>query len=460
MAGIGFRLRELKKGDTLSGLLLAYGFAGIIGSGPWVLSIVGILLIGFIHTESSSAPYFVEQFQISVTYLMAISLILTGPLQLLLTRFIADKLYEKDDKQVLPNLIGAICIVIAVSGTLAGFCLAYLFTGSVLYRLLMLSGLVILSTIWIVVVVLSGLKAYREILLAFLLGYGITVWAAKELGMFGLEGLLSGFVVGHSILLFMLLIVVFNSYSSNKLIAFDFMRRSQIFISLAFTGFLYNMAIWADKFIFWFNPETSSAIISPLRASELYDLPIFLAYLSIIPGMAVFLLRMETDFAEQYTKFYDAINGGAPLKIILQIYEEMVATIKRGFIEIFKVQGMTIAILLAIGDKLLAWVGISPFYKVLLNIDLIAVGIQVLLLAVLNLLFYFDYRKDALYLCLLFVTSNIIFTLLSQYLGPIFYGYGFALSVALTTIVGMIIVSKRLNELLYETFMLRYRTNN
>jgi uncharacterized membrane protein len=454
MAGIGFRLRELTKTGALSGLLLAYGFAGVIGSGPWVLSIVGILIIGILNADHSDTPFYVGQFQISVTYLMAASLILTSPLQLMITRFIADRVYEKKEEQVLPNLTGALFIVITVSGTLAGLCLVYLFTGSILYRLLMLTGLVVLCTTWIVVIVLSGVKAYQEILLAFLVGYGVTVWAAMELAEFGLEGLLSGFVLGHSILLFMLLVVVSRSYSSNKLIAFDFLRRSQIFPSLAITGLLYNLAIWADKFIFWFNSQTSVAIISPLRGSPIYDLPIFLAYLSIIPGMAVFLLRMETDFAEQYTNFYRAINGGASLKLILQIYEEMIVTIRRGFIEIFKVQGMTVVILLAIGDKLLAWVGISPFYKVLLNIDLVAVGVQVLLLAVLNILFYFDYRKDALYLCLLCLTSNILFTLVSQYLGPAFYGYGFALSVVLTTLVGMTIVSKRLNRLVYETFML------
>jgi uncharacterized membrane protein len=233
------------------------------------------------------------------------------------------------------------------------------------------------------------------------------------------------------------------------------LKRSQIFPSLAVTGILYNLAIWADKFIFWFNPHTGVVVIPPLKASQIYDLPIFLAYLSIIPGMAVFLLRMETDFAEQYKNFYGAINGGGSLKLIMEMYEEMVLTIRRGFIEIFKVQGMTIVILLAIGDKLLAWVGISPFYKMLLNIDLVAVGVQVLLLAVLNVLFYFDYRKDALYLCLLCLGSNVAFTILSQQMGPAFYGYGFALSMVLTTVVGMIVVSKRLSRLVYRTFMLR-----
>ncbi|HET7061687.1 MAG TPA: exopolysaccharide Pel transporter PelG [Nitrosospira sp.] len=455
MAGIGFRLRDLSKTGALSGLLAAYGFAGIISSGPWVLSIVGILLIGIINIENAITPHYVGEFQISVTYLMAISLILTSPLQLMISRFIADKIYEHHDEQVLPNLTGAILVVITIAGTLAGICLIYLFTGSVLYRLLMLSGLVILSIIWLVVIVLSGVRAYREILLAFLLGYGITVLAAIELKAFGLEGLLSGFVLGQAVLLFMLLVVIFRSYSSNKFIAFDFLRRSQIFPSLALTGLVYNVAIWADKFIFWFNPQTSVMVIPPLRASQIYDLPIFLAYLSIIPGMAVFLLRMETDFAEQYKNFYAAVNGGGSLKLIMEMYEEMLLTIRRGFIEIFKVQGMTIVILLAIGDKLLAWVGISPFYRILLNIDLVAVGVQVLLLAVLNILFYFDYRKDALYLCLLCLGTNVAFTMLSQYLGPAFYGYGFALSVVLTTLVGMVVISKRLSRLVYQTFMLR-----
>ncbi|MGC8001539.1 exopolysaccharide Pel transporter PelG, partial [Salmonella enterica] len=70
--------------------------------------------------------------------------------------------------------------------------------------------------------------------------------------------------------------------------------------SLMAIGLLYNTAIWIDKAMFWYTPETSQAIIGPLRASVIYDLPVFLAYLSIIPGMAIFLLRMETDFVEDY----------------------------------------------------------------------------------------------------------------------------------------------------------------
>ena len=323
------------------------------------------------------------------------------------------------------------------------------------HRMLMLSGFVILSVIWILVIILSGLKAYGGILLAFLVGYGITVGTSLKLNAFGLEGLLGGFVIGQATLFFMLLYLVLQSYSSTQLVAFDFLKRGQIYLSLAATGFLYNMAIWVDKLLFWFNPQTSTSIIGPLRMSELYDLPIFLAYLSILPGMATFLIRMETDFAEQYDRYYRAISEGASLNRIMQIYEAMIQVIRRGFLEIFKIQGMTVIILLALGSQLLHWVGISPNYKVLLNIDLVAVGVQVLLLAVLNLLFYFDYRMDAFYLCLVFAGSNFALTLLTQLLGPTFYGYGFAGAVVLTTLVGLSVISRRLDKLVYETIMLR-----
>lgn len=104
MAGIGFELRKLLKKDTLVGLLQAYAFAGIIGSGPWVLSILGILIIGLLSSAVVVPSFLVTQFQTSVTYLIAISLVLSGGLQLGFTRFVSDRLFEGKDKIIAPNL--------------------------------------------------------------------------------------------------------------------------------------------------------------------------------------------------------------------------------------------------------------------------------------------------------------------------------------------------------------------
>ena len=96
------------------------------------------------------------------------------------------------------------------------------------------------------------------------------------------------------------------------LVSFDFLGR-QSYLSLALTGFFYNLGVWVDKFVFWANPLVSDPVIGPLRASIIYDIPIFLAYLSIVPGMAVFLVRVETDFAESYDAFYHAVRSGDSL---------------------------------------------------------------------------------------------------------------------------------------------------
>jgi len=51
MAGIGFEIRRILEKDTLFSLLEAYGFAGLISSGPWVLSILGVMMIGILSSR-------------------------------------------------------------------------------------------------------------------------------------------------------------------------------------------------------------------------------------------------------------------------------------------------------------------------------------------------------------------------------------------------------------------------
>jgi uncharacterized membrane protein len=452
MASIDIRLRELMKQNSFFGLIRPDGYTGMDHSGPWILPIIGMVIIGLVNANQSSSSLSVSEFQISVTYLVVFSLLLTSPLQLLFTHFIADQLSQNKQSTVLPNVLGMMLLVITLSGILGGLILISFFSGSLIYRLLMLMGFVILSAIWILISLLSGLKTYRRILMVILLGYGNTVVAMTQLQTVSLEGLMGGFIVGHSLLLFTLLNLVLRSYSSTQLIAFDFLKNKQIILNLALTGFLYNLAIWIDKLIFWFNPQTSASIIEPLRASEVYDTPIFLAYLSIIPGIVIFLLRIKTDFSEKYAMFYQSINDGEPLHQIKKLYREMSDVAHRGVQDICKVQGITILILLLIGDKLLSWFGILSNYRLQFSIDLIAVGVQVILLVILYLLFYFNERL--LVLCLLFVVFNSMLTLLTLKLDPSFYGSGFAVAVILTALTGFYLVLQKLDRISYETLIL------
>ena len=456
MAGIGFELRKLLRKESYLGLLQAYAFAGVISSGPWVLSIIGILVIGILSASVVAPNFLVGQFQTTVTYLMLTSLILTGLVQLGFTRFISDRMYEKKDDMVLPNFNGLLLLVVVVSGALGVTAALTLFPGeSDFYRVLVMSCFVILCCIWVATIFLSGMKQYKEIVALFGLGYAVTVVSSLTLRPLGMEGLLLGFVIGHFVLLTGMVTMTLRNYPSTYFIAFDFLKKGAMYPSLILTGLIYNLGIWADKLLFWYWPETSQAIIGPLRASLIYDLPVFLAYLAIIPGMAVFLVRIETDFVEYFEKFYDAVREGGSLDHIETMREEMVFTIRQGLAEIVKIQAIAVLIVFVAGPALLDWLGISQLYLSLLYVDVVASGLQVVLLGQLNIFFYLDKRLTVLFVTSLFLILNFGLTAITLQLGAAFYGYGFALALLITVMVAMHLLERRLHRLEYETFMLQ-----
>ncbi len=455
MAGIGFELRKYLDEDSFTGTLKAYGFSGLISAGPWVLSILGVMLIGIVALSQKIGGREVEQFTTSVTWIMGTSLILSGILQLVFTRFIADRLFEGRAHLINPNLFGAMLLTTLVSGAIGLALLVTVFNESFNYEALMLANFVTLNNVWIVVIFVAGLKKFKLVLYSFAAGYTATVCLSIMLIPYGVNGLLCGLLAGHAILLFSMLAVVIPEHplTHESTVRADFLRRKQIFPALIFIGLFYNLGIWIDKFMFWYNPGTSEAVIGPLRASLIYDLPIFLAYLSIIPGMAVFLLRIETDFAEAYDGFFNAVRGNASLQEIETLGNEMILAVREGIFQIIKVQGITVLLLYLLGPKIIAWLGISDKFIHLYYIDLVGVAAQVLMLAVLNVLFYLDRLTDAFWLTLTLLISNGAFTWITLQMGPQFYGYGFGLSMTLTAFVGIFLLSSELESIEFRTFM-------
>jgi uncharacterized membrane protein len=224
---------------------------------------------------------------------------------------------------------------------------------------------------------------------------------------------------------------------------------------LIITGVFFNLSVWVDKWIFWFYPSTSDAVNGALRASLIYDIPFFLAYLSIVPGMASFLIRVETDFVEAYRDYYRAVNGRNTLDEIKEKHSKMIGSIQTAFWEITKVQGITLLLFFLLADKIIAWLGLSPLYVHLYYLDLVSTMLQVLFLTTLSISFYFNLLHQAMWMTIGLFISNTVLTLLSLWLGPAFYGYGFSLSLLGMTLMGMAALSGKLSRLEYLTFMMQ-----
>ena len=454
MAGIGFELRKILKKKTLLSIVEAYGLAGLISSGPWVLSILALLMIGIVSLGEFQS-YVLRQFLILVTYLMAGSLIISGLFQLLLTRFISDLIYLKQENRIVPNLLGAMLVMTLLSAVLAGAVLAMASEINPLTKVIIFSAFIILCNQWLILILLSGTKEYYRVFMTMLMCYGLMIGLCMTVPAYGLTGLISIFTLCQALLTFIFLYHIVRNYPAKQLISFDFLQPGKVFYSLLFCGLFYNLGVWLDKFVFWSREETSHKVFSIFNASYIYDLPIFIAYLAIVPGMAVFIMRMETDFSQACLKFYDAVRDGGTLSDIYRLKDKMVLACRHSIYEIFKVQGMTLVLLMLWAEDILIALNINLAYLHLLYVDLIGVSFQVLVMAILNIMYYLDKRYAALALTVFMALSNFILAHISIELGPLFYGYGFTLTMLLTTIIGFIVLDKQFSDLEYQTFMLQ-----
>jgi uncharacterized membrane protein len=274
LAGISIELKKILKRDNLISLMAATGYSALLGTGNWVIAVSTIFIFSTLSQRLTENPDLPLIYQVYITYTVALSLILSGPLQLMFTRYIADRLFEKEVDKVLPNYFGAISFSMLLGLSLSFLFSLYLFQGKPYhYHLLFSFTVSVLSGLWMTNALLTGLKSYKHILLSFLFSYafiGILLLLTVKMGLFWM---FFSFYLGQSLLLFLLIVRIVKDYSSDRLFELDFLKKNRSYYTLALSGFFYNAGIWADKFVFWFSPLTGDPVFANIRSSIVYDMP-------------------------------------------------------------------------------------------------------------------------------------------------------------------------------------------
>lgn len=455
MAGISFELKRLLKSNRLSSILLSFAYSVSLSAGPWIVSIVAILVAGIVAGKVSGDNDFVRKCQIVITYVTALSLIVSSPLQLLFSRYVADRIFSKEIDRVLPNFIGALTLSM-IAGLIFGLLVGLLYVRelSPVFVLLFAFLMSLFSGFWIANTVLTSLKSYKFVFASFLFGFGVMVLLAGLLQKYFVLGFLIAYFVGAGITFSLIVGYMFKSFPSDRLIEFDFLNRKRVYYSLAVAGVFYNLGIWIDKFLFWFSGSTGENVLGPFRASIVYDVPMFLAYLSIAPGMGFFFLKLEGEFAEYYQRYYDAVREGETLERILELGYEMLMAIRSLIQEVFRIQTIALVIVFLVEYALFRLFKLSLLYIPLFNILCLGTSLQLLFMVVLSLLFYFDLRREAVISTVVFFVTNALFTYLSIKGGPYFYGYGFLFSLLFSFVFATLLLRRALYEIHYRTFML------
>lgn len=451
MAGIGFRLRKIFDYDTYIDTLRGILFSTSISGGPILFSILCLILLG-IYSSAFIGTQDMKVFLVTIVYVFAFSLIATGMTQLLLTRYLSDLIYAKEIHRIIPTFCSALSLTVLcqlIMGLPFMFCLQLDFA----YRLTTLMLFITIGCIWQIMVFLSAMKNYYIIVVAFIIGLALSFLLATNLGKsYGLSGFLHGYTIGHIILLFILLARVFLEFQSTDKPDYDFLKYIKQMPQLVLIGLFYNLGIWVDKMIFWFSAE-GEQVNSILYAYTNYDGATFLAYLTVIPSYAYFLVKVETEFYGFYRAFYQTILDKKPFNEISAQKNNIAKTLRESLLGLIKLQG-TVTLLCLLFSKELASFFKLPFLGTLiLEKAVIAAFLQILLLTIMIFMMYFDMRKQLVQVAAVFLGCNIMFTVLTLKMGYNFYGYGYLLACLTALTLGYYILNKGMNELEYQTFV-------
>lgn len=451
MAGIGFRLQKILSENTYTSSLKAYFYAAAISCGPWLFTIVGVGTLG-----AFSGDLFEEEahyiFRGILVYCYAFSLIFTGFFQMVVTRYLSDCFFSEDYDAVLPvytvTLLILTVIQVATAGVFFYFCefdLKTAILGTLLY--------VVISNIWLAMVFLTALRNFHGILISFFVGSALSSVGAISAGMvWQLPGLLGGFTLGQGIILIMLSRNIFSEFRYVKSFDLELFNYFIQYPQLAIIGFSYNLAIWIDKILFWFS-HTGTQIKDLIYFCPIYDSAMYIAYLSIVPSMSLFIIRIETNFYDYYRDFYGTIVNKFPLNLIREEKMKMVNSLYGSMERFFKLQGfITLMIILfakiIIDSANMLWIQIP-----LLQISTLGAFLHVLLLILSIIILYFDFRNLCMILTVTYLVTNTVFTYISIQMGLKFFGYGYTLSCFISLLVGYYLFAKKMDKLEYITFM-------
>ncbi len=450
MAGIGFELQRVVKQGGMTGALKAAMAGIVIVAGPWLISILEIFALS--HFAGFALEEGGELFTAAVVYSYAFSIFLFGGLHYIYTRYTSDLIYIKDDSRAFATLILSMIVIGILSTLVAVPGVYFIQTDQVanlsMYRIFAAVLFVSINLIWLVMIFITILKKYMTIFMVYILGMVFSFGAVYFLGRdYKLGGAMAGFSLGQVSILIMLIILIYryikpgNIFREIKPLAAYFKK----YKFLLGAGILYSAGIWIDKIALWVFTGNHVEGTYLVLFQE-YDITVYFANLTLIPGLVYFMVFSETNFYVKLRRFL--------LKLSIRTYTEiqedkyiLIKTMHDSLREQSLFQGViTLGLIIlsgSINTKLLG--GQSSVLT--LRLVLVGVFFQLLFLTLFTFLFYLEKYKEAFFSQICFFSVNLSGTLYFASLSTPIYGAGYLLAGILTSILAWLFLSRGLKTI-------------
>jgi uncharacterized membrane protein len=385
MAGIGWRLERLIHRGIV-GATAAYATGAAVMALPWVLTTAVLIslpaVIGRGVADLAAAGTVVN-----VAH--AVALLVAGPVQVVISRYAADRLYEGRFRAIAAPFcrgLGTTFLLCAAPTAIALLAL-HLPPRTALWGAALSAAV---GAQWTALSVGNGLCSPTLVLGAVAAGATLSFLVAALLvavAGLGLSGYLFGLISGQTLTLVILLVGIFRALPDETDEQARLLPAFRDYAALAAAGLAFNASLWVDKLIAWCMVGGQTAALHAGASTS--------AWLSTIPCLAWIFVEVETTFHRRFQGFYRALEGGASLAELHRGARALMDEAARLLGGAISVQAGVTAFLQLAADPWARWLGLPPEAVLPYRLLLVGAGAQAVGLLGLILLYYFDLRREA-----------------------------------------------------------------
>ena len=385
MAGIGWRLERLiHRGIT--GAAAVYATGAAVMALPWVLTTAVLASLPVI-VGRASADFGLAESVVDVAY--AVALLVAGPVQVVISRYSADRLYERR----LHAIAAPLCRGLAATLLLCAVPAAITLLSMHVPLRACVWGAALSAAVgaeWTALSVGNGLCSPGLVLGAVVVGSAQSLLAAAALvalSGLGVPGYLVGLISGQLLTLAILLVGILRALPDEADETARLLPAFRDYAALAVAGLAFNASLWADKLIAWWLAGGERAALHSEAST--------LAWFATIPVLAWIFVEVETTFHWRFRRFFRSLEEGAPLEDLRGGIRALRGEAARLLGGALSVQAGIVLFLELGAESLARWLRVSPEVLPHLRLLLIACAAQAVALLGLILLYYFDLRREA-----------------------------------------------------------------
>lgn len=429
MAGIGFSLKKLFNKKGILNLCKAYGYAGVITTGPMLLGILLLVGIAFISRLGGMPTHDRELLNCMLTYGLLASLMVTSLFNMSVTRYISDCIYDEKKEKVLPSFLGSLSIMLLLC--VATFGVFLIFAGiSWVRSLLCLWFAMTLIVVWTEMIYMTALKDYKSIVLSFTISLMLGFLLALIFVLFGfvsIETMMFSMIVSYGILAIRYFKLLIDYFPISEGSHFSFLRWFDRYSQLALIGFLINIGLFSHLIIMYFGP-LAVQVEGLFYGAPQYDVPAIIAFLSILITTVSFVVSVEVEFYPKYSNYYGLFNDKGAIKDIQLANKEMRTVLSRELLYLGEKQLFTTVLFIVLVPPLLQrfMPGISTLSLAIFRFLCVGYSAYAIANSIMLILLYFEDYTGALIGTTIFAVLSTVATIIQIIYGnKIYFGMGF-----------------------------------